>query len=261
MNTPQSSVLFKLGPGIFLGLARNEFQIARLPIGYWNYAIRHVTKCKKSVLYSVTKNTAYEAVFGHPPPDISYVKPFVCRMTYQPPIRSLPVFVSRFHDKYCLRHERDGMYHVLTDTGIVRTEHVSSTETTFPDLTDFGTVQPSTQSDSSNAVDISSQSGLDLDNDPIEEESTNSIVLGLVSPPEHETDSGSKSSNFIADESNFIIDDSDSDPRPALAHPYIPGTRASRSYSYTDVSGLVRIIDEPKVRVALRPLELDKQNH
>lgn len=46
---PPLSGLFERGHGIILSLARTVLQQAKLPLGYWNYAIRQFVNCKNFV--------------------------------------------------------------------------------------------------------------------------------------------------------------------------------------------------------------------
>lgn len=257
VHKPPSDGNFESVHGIILSFARTLLQQAKLPLGYRNYAIRHVADCKNFFPLQVTKRVPYEDAFGHAPLNIPYLNSFGYRMMYQPPVKILPTFTTRMRNEICLRHEGDGVCRVLTDTVIVRTKHVRSMETTFPDLRDIGNVNASTQSKDPIAIDLDSKFDSKHGDHSPGDEPTGSSVFEYIPSMEQKPDSDSDS--LVADEDGDGNDDPDPDPQQEPFRPYNLCTCTSPNSSCIAASDTVTASDEPKVAVALKSFERDKR--
>ena len=112
--TAASNGLAERSHSVILSLARTCLSQANLPFKYWNYAVKHVVDCKNSVPHSTTKQVPHEVMFGNKSSNLVHLKPFGCRMNYQPNKARLPTFEKRAHLGLCLYHEGGGVYQVLT---------------------------------------------------------------------------------------------------------------------------------------------------
>lgn len=130
--TPQSNGLAERHVGTILTAARAVLEQAKLPLIYWDHAVRHVAWCKNMVRHGKTGATPYGIVMSHPCWGLHHVRPFGCRMLYHPVTARLPPFDSRLREGVCLGHMTGGIYKILTETGILGTKHVHAFEDEFP---------------------------------------------------------------------------------------------------------------------------------
>lgn len=167
--TPQSNWLAERYRGIILSLASLCLHQAKLPMRYWEFALKHVADCQNFVPNSVTEQVPFETVFARAPSDISHLKPYGCRVLFRPAAKTLDTFAPHLIEGLCLFHEGGGVYRVLSDSGTVWTKHVRAFEKYFPGTSRLGTPYLDSDSDSGLGGDqewsVSSADNGDTDRD------------------------------------------------------------------------------------------------
>lgn len=203
VHTPQLNGLSERGHGVILSLACTVLHQAKLRLGLWNYAIRHVNDCRNFFPHSVTKEVFDEVLFDHPSSENPHFKPFGCHMMYQAPAKRLPAFRTSIRNRFCILHEGGGIYLVLTDAAIVRTKHERPWKL-HPGLTDIRSVNRSTQSDDPIVIDFGLQSDSKKDDDPTRDDSTLSCVFEHIMLTKQEPHSDSNISATGQDDDGMM---------------------------------------------------------
>lgn len=138
VDTPESNELAEqphqtIMNGIMFYLAHSN-----LPKRFWNYALRHVGVSRNTVPHSTTGNIPYVSVFEAMTPYLEHMQPFGYCTRYRPKVDNLTTFGSHIRYGITLLVEDGGIYRILTDDGIVRTNHLTFLEHHFSGLSDIG---------------------------------------------------------------------------------------------------------------------------
>lgn len=169
-------------------------------------------------------------------------------MKYLPPVKRLPALATRIRKGAYPLHEGSGVYCVLNDTGIVRTKHVRSMETSFFGLTGIGSVNASTWSEDPTVIGLRSKFGSQFGDHSYGDEPTNSTVLEYIPLTEQETDFDSDSLAAVEDDNGN--DDSDPNPQPEPPHLSIFRIRTLQNSRCMADSNTMTTSDEPKSHCA-----------
>lgn len=269
--TPASNGLAEQHVGSLLTAARAVLLQTKLPMSYWDYAVRHLAWCKNIVRHSKTVRAPYRDVMGHDCADIHHVRPFGCRILYHPVTARLPTFKPRLYEGVCIGHTGGGIYEILTADGFKLTKHVRAYEKEFRGMmrirsgvdTDSendhknrsgkrsASFEPSSSSDSSSDDDGNASSD---GNDPLIYVPTLQSTYG-TSDRDSDEDVDDHGENDDDDDEPSGRDKSDdatdSDPT-VFERP--PGLRNIPRVHYTAVSlpSAITTDDEPKISVALQ---------
>lgn len=90
--TPQSNGLAERTHSTILSLARICLSQAKLPMEYWSYAVRHVTDFKNNVPHTRTGKVPHQALYESPSRELRQIKPFGCKIFFQPTTKRLTTF-------------------------------------------------------------------------------------------------------------------------------------------------------------------------
>lgn len=265
--TPQSNGLAERHVGIILTAALAALLQAKLPMKYWDHAVRHVAWCKNMVRHGKTGETPYSLLMGNPFHDIYHVRPFGCRMLYHPVTARIPPFDSRLREGVCLGHTAGGIYKVLTDSGIVRTKHVREFEDEFPSTarlnfdtrsdteksvnTDSDVMETSIAVSSSSSSDNNSGTGDDTSDEDINADSDVNQLEQLTYTPLQPSVYGEEADQ--SEEESDGEDESDGD----LQQPRPQGLRniPRVDYSAAALPKWISTSDEPTLSAVLKSPE------
>ena len=130
--TPSSNGLVERTQGTLLSLARTCLVESKLPYSYWSDAIRHVAQARKIVMHSATGESPQLKLFKSNPIYAKHMRPFGCRVRFQPNAPKKNKFSARLVEGINLGHVGGGMYRVLTAEKVTVTKHVKFFEREFP---------------------------------------------------------------------------------------------------------------------------------
>ena len=289
--TAASNGLAERTHGTILALARSCLLQSKLPLKYWAYAVEHVTTCKNVVTHSTTGRVPYDDLYGTRSPDLTYLRPFGCRVQYHPVKPTLKTFKPRLEEGINLGHEDGGIYWVLTETGVVRTKHVRMLETEFPGTAptledkeqeaierDFEAKEVQSETSSVADSDTSSESSQSGGEEPPDNDDDNLVTYTPAKPSRHgetddeeEDDPDDSSSDGDDDDDNagesspsdgeFVDaqdggDDDDDDGQAPTTTPRRPGLRPAKDVNYVYRAVPSHLIDDtPKLSDALKSAE------
>lgn len=194
--TPESNGLVERTHGVLLSSIRSCLQKAKLPMTYWNYALRHVTDSRNVLPVSGTGKTPYEIVFGVPSPNVRHMRPFGCRVEFRPNVKRIEVFESRVQEGIHLFHEGGGVYNIQTADETIRTKHVTFREDDYPgdpamnfETTDSSSSYTSDSSEEYSVDDTSSEEEtIDSSSDSTEESEQDTVESEEESEDQFDTD-------------------------------------------------------------------------
>lgn len=122
--TPESNGLTERVHIVLISSLRSCLKQSKLPLPYWNYALRHVTNCQNLLPHSTTK-TPYEIVHGNTSLEIIHLTPFGCRVEFFTMTKNIGTFSPRTENGIDLYHEGGGVYKFETSTWTIQTKHVT----------------------------------------------------------------------------------------------------------------------------------------
>lgn len=264
-HTPESNGLAERTHSTILGLARTCLAQAKLPLQYWEYAVKHVADCKNSVRHSVKNKAPCAALYGCKPAGLHYLRPFGCAVAYRPCVKQQRTFAPRVHDGICLYHEGGGVFQVLTEDGVVRTKHARPMEGSFPGLAIFreGNVPEQAAKGPDDTVEVP----FNTDDDTVQrtadgDSTTVSSDLDML------TYVPTKPSKHVISDDNEATEDSSSevendDDKPtartgAEVGGYSLRPRGNINYSCAARTDIVDLPDEPKLAMALKSADSHK---
>lgn len=82
VETPQSNDIDERKDLTISNNGRAYLKQAKLPEGYWQYALQHAVNARNTVPHSVTNGIPSVSAFGELPPYVKHFKPFECRVKY-----------------------------------------------------------------------------------------------------------------------------------------------------------------------------------
>lgn len=274
--TAASNGLAERSYRVILELASTCLSQAKLPFKFWNYAVRHVDDCKNSVPHSMTKKVPSEVIFQKKPSNLTHIKPFGCRMHYQPKEPRQPTFQERARIGLNFYHGGGGVFHVLTREGVLRTKHMRAEENKFSGLMQFGrkdeleTRESDVVSSTSNILINSDSERTDLEDsdgiDPLTYVPSTPSKHG-VTPSQSDSDSVNKdkSDGFFTpdpndDESEEMLQGRKGTSYRLRQTPHVDyAERASTSvYACAAHSKFIKEVDEPKLRMVFRSKDRSK---
>lgn len=65
---------------------------SKLPVRYWNYALRDSADGKKTPPNKETTRMSFEVVYGKPSLDVHHIRPSGCLVEFSPPVKELKTF-------------------------------------------------------------------------------------------------------------------------------------------------------------------------
>ena len=130
--TPASNGLVERTHSTLFSMARTCLVEARLPLHYWSDALRHVVQARNIMIHSSTKESPYVKLFRSNPPYAKHMRPFGCRVLFQPITPKQSKFESRLVEGINLGHVSGGLYKIVTSSKIFVTKHCKFLEHEFP---------------------------------------------------------------------------------------------------------------------------------
>ena len=206
------------------------------------------------------------------------MRPFGCRLLYEPPKAKLPTFTTRVRNGINLLHQSGGICQVLTESGVIRTKRIRAVEEEFPGVPSsmdepYATDSAISEADSNEGSTEESSPEADNDGSDSSEDGDGSEDGGETL---HEGAPAIDTLSYVPAKPSTLREthddvESGSEQSPSqlpmpsqvqeeevLYHPY--NLRSSRNVDYSAMAlpTTISTIDEPKVRMALQS---DERQH